>query len=249
LPVMPHGRLVLHFDIESEKWHFELSANGLMRLAIPPRIIKLPTLDPGPLLLRGAGTRTVKEETAQRWDDIALTPSEGRVLDTLQMIAPIRGVSLVGDPREHGGRMAKVRVDGTRDPVPLAVLGDGVVRMFQVAVALEYAGIARRTTLDEKIPANVFPLLLIDEVEMGIHYSLHPDLWRLVFKAARDLDVQVFATTHSWDCIKGFQEAAAEDAQSDGMLIRLEAGRGKSRAFLFSGAELAVVAREQIEVR
>ena len=40
---------------------------------------------------------------------------------------------------------------------------------------------------------------LVHEVENGVHYSVLPDVWRFVFRAARVHNVQVFATTHSWD--------------------------------------------------
>ena len=205
--------------------------------------------DPGPPFLRGIQGGNEIAEVAWQWDRIGLTESEKRVLGVLQIVSPIEAISFVGEPQNVGGRVAKVRVAGSRKPIPLAVLGDGAVRMFQVAVALEYAAIAAGVESDSEPPRNVFPLLLIDEVEIGIHYSLHVDLWRFILKAARDLGVQVFATTHSWDCIQGFQQAAAEDDQDDAVLIRLESGKDKSRAFLFNEEELAVVTREQIEVR
>ena len=48
-----------------------------------------------------------------------------------------------------------------------------------------------------------------------------PDVWKLIFKTAKELNVQVFATTHSKDCIEAFAQAAV-DSPEDGMLIRLE---------------------------
>ena len=41
--------------------------------------------------------------------------------------------------------------------------------------------------------------LLIDEAENGIHHSVQADYWRLVLQTAQDNNVQVLATTHSWD--------------------------------------------------
>ena len=63
-------------------------------------------------------------------------------------------------------------------------------------------------------------VLLVDEIENGIHYSVQPDLWRVVFEMATRLNVQVFATTHSYDCIKAFEEAARE-SEEEGVLVRL----------------------------
>ncbi len=95
-------------------------------------------------------------------------------------------------------------------------------------------------------------ILLIDEIESGLHYSVQPDLWRLVFEVARRLNVQVFATTHSWDCIEAFQEAIQQDSEGDGLLISLRAKAdepGHVVAVLFDESELAIVTREQIKVR
>jgi predicted ATPase len=145
--------------------------------------------------------------------------------------------------------MAKVRLVDSREPVPLLSLGDGVVRVFQIAVAIEYAAMLAQAASKPDLPGNIFPMLLVDEIEVGVHYTLHADLWRFVLRTAHSLGVQVFATTHSWDCIRGFQEAAASERQIEGVLIRLEYGRGKHRANTFSGNELTIVARDQIEVR
>jgi AAA15 family ATPase/GTPase len=47
--------------------------------------------------------------------------------------------------------------------------------------------------------------LLIDEFENGLHYTVQENLWRIIFHLSKELNIQVFATTHSEDCIKGFQ--------------------------------------------
>jgi AAA15 family ATPase/GTPase len=92
-------------------------------------------------------------------------------------------------------------------------------------------------------------ILLIDEIENGIHYSVQHELWQLIFRLASRLNVQVFATTHSWDCIEGFQKATQENMQEEGLLIRLSLKKNDVVATLFDKEELAIVTREQIEVR
>jgi AAA15 family ATPase/GTPase len=92
-------------------------------------------------------------------------------------------------------------------------------------------------------------ILLIDEFENGLHYSVLPGLWRLVFHIANHLNVQVFATTHSWDCIEAFQQAVHEVAESEGLLIRLESKKGKIVTTLFDERKLEIATREQIGVR
>ena len=91
--------------------------------------------------------------------------------------------------------------------------------------------------------------LLIDEAENGIHYSLQRDFWRMVLRTAQENEVQVVATTHSWDCIKGFAQAAMQSEDADGALVRLSRQYGDLRAVEYSEEDLAIAAAQRIEVR
>ncbi len=121
--------------------------------------------------------------------------------------------------------------------------------MFEIAVAMEWVAIVKPRNTGPNDSPNVFPMLLIDEIETGIHHTLHADLWRVVLNAAHELGVQVFATTHSWDCVKGFAAAVQDVPQCDALAIRLERSGEKSAAVSFTPEELKIVVREEIEVR
>ncbi|HHC24806.1 MAG TPA: ATP-binding protein [Desulfobacterales bacterium] len=43
-------------------------------------------------------------------------------------------------------------------------------------------------------------MLLIDEIDTGLHFTVMENMWRLITQTAKRLDVQVFATTHNSDC-------------------------------------------------
>jgi AAA15 family ATPase/GTPase len=90
--------------------------------------------------------------------------------------------------------------------------------------------------------------LLVDEIENGIHYSIQPQLWEFIVQLSNRLNVQVFATTHNWDCITAFQQAT-RGHESEGMLIRLQWRNGLVQAVEFTEAELAIATRQSIEVR
>jgi hypothetical protein len=60
--------------------------------------------------------------------------------------------------------------------------------------------------------------------------------------------VQVFATTHSWDCITAFQEVAQAEENEEGLLIRLEYKKGDIIAAIFDEEDLAIITRDRIEV-
>jgi predicted ATP-dependent endonuclease of OLD family len=65
-------------------------------------------------------------------------------------------------------------------------------------------------------------ILLIDEFENGLHWRVQRELWAALGKAAKEFDVQIFATTHSRDCIGGFVSASKELSIPDATVYRLE---------------------------
>lgn len=174
------------------------------------------------------------ELAAQWWDAISLTDAESRVIECLRIVTPVERIALVQSSDAPGGRTFVLKLEGERERLPMRALGDGVGRMFWMALALEVAREGK--------------LLLIDEIENGIHYSVLHDFWSFVLQAARAAGVQVFATTHSWDCIEAFQSAVhAQDA--DGALVRLSERGGAVVPTVFTRDELAIATRDQIELR
>lgn len=168
------------------------------------------------------------------WNRIIPTPLEDDVINAIGLIAP-DVERLVVKPIEEKSlvRVPFVRLKGADHPVTLRSLGDGMNRIFGIALALVNAKEG---------------MLLIDEVENGLHYSVQPDIWRLIFQTASRLNVQVFATTHSFDCIKAFEVAARESAE-EGVLIRLAQKAGRIFVGEFDEHDLGVAVEGQIEVR
>lgn len=172
------------------------------------------------------------------WDDLLLRDSANDIVNCLQIIAPeIERINLVSVPGQNH-RQPFAKLSGLDDPVTLKSLGEGLNRLFGVAVilVLSKGGIA-----------------LIDEIDTGLHYSVLPRFWEFVFKAAQRLNVQIFATTHSWDCIEGFSEALQNDATFDARLISLRKSRKPDddtiHAIYYDRRQIAIATKEDIEVR
>jgi len=168
------------------------------------------------------------------WDKIALTDREKDVVKALTIIdSDIQAVSMVGGEGARQMRTAIVRSKTFARPVPLRSFGDGLNRLFGIVLSLVNAKDG---------------LLLIDEFENGMHHTVQFDVWRGIFRLSKLLNVQVFATSHSWDAIEAFQKASAEDPE-EGLLIRLSRKGDAVIPTLFREQELAVAARDKIEVR
>ncbi len=185
----------------------------------------------GPSLLTNA-------DVARFWDKVALTDDETQAVEALHLLFgdTVERVAVIGDDRRTRpyGRRAVVKLKGQERPVPLKSLGEGAVRLFGVAVALAN---------------SQGGFLVIDEAENGIHYSVQRDFWHMVLKTAYANNVQVVATTHSWDCAAGFAQAAADVEDVKGVLIRLEGEGDQLRAVEYSEDALKAATEQGIEVR
>lgn len=170
----------------------------------------------------------------EMWRNVELRVSEEFVIEALRIIAEdLISARLIEYPEFDSPKIPIARIKGGSDPIPLASLGEGMNRLFVIATAL----------------ANCQNgMLLVDEIESGLHYSVLPNVWKLIFKTARILNVQVFATTHSKDCIEAFAQAAY-DSPEDGMLIRLERHGEKIVAKTIEEERLVDAVNYDVEVR
>jgi AAA15 family ATPase/GTPase len=136
-------------------------------------------------------------------------------------------------------RFAKVKMSDSPYPVPLNSLGDGMLRVLQLVL-------------------KIFPakggFLLIDEFENGLHFSIQEKVWELLFEMAQKLDIQIFATTHSWDCIESFVNTAIARKDVEGVLFRVgrsvrKSDRGQVIATVFDEDALYNITQADVEVR
>ncbi len=175
------------------------------------------------------------EKLIEFWDIVTLTPLEDEVIKALHLLLPkLNRIDFIGYPNGSKNRVPVIRVSDEKERVPLKTFGEGMIRLLGLSLALVQCRDG---------------MLFIDEIESGLHYSVLLDVWRLIFNTARELNVQVFATTHSSDCVKAFQRAAEEDKKADGMLIRLVRKGDRIKAILFNEDELETVVENDIEVR
>ena len=149
-------------------------------------------------------------------------------LDALRVIEP--RVQHAEDNASSGIPMIHVDV-GLPELVPLPVMGAGMTHLARIVLAIA------------SVRGGV---VLVDEIENGLHHSILPDVWRAIGKAAERFNVQMFATTHSFECIEAAYEALGEDGFR---LHRLEAGESGVRCVTYAPAEVETAIRHYMELR
>ena len=94
--------------------------------------------------------------------------------------------------------------------VPIHTMGDGLRRALHLAMVLA-----------EVEPGGV---LLIDEIEVGMHTSVLSGVFDWIVKTCRDSGIQLFATTHSLEAVDAM---LAGTEKQDLVLYRIREGRAR----------------------
>ena len=192
---------------------------------------------------------------AQLWDSILFSPYADEVKASLKILdddfedlAFVKtGIEEYRNDRiyrlsrfrvPYSDRTAVVKLRSSSTSIPLSSMGDGMLRVLQLAL-------------------TVFPskggVLLIDEFENGLHWSVQEKIWEMIFTLANDLEIQVFATTHSEDAVKAFSKVASERPEV-GVLVKLVSkklpeGRDKTIGVIYDEATLKTATMTETEVR
>lgn len=107
-------------------------------------------------------------------------------------------ISGIGFGKDNKILVEIMEEDNSKYKLPLQLLGDGFIKFASILVDILY----------EKIYNNV---ILIDEIENGLHYTNIKQLIRAILTLSKEMNIQMFITTHSYETLKFLSEIANEE--------------------------------------
>jgi hypothetical protein len=173
-------------------------------------------------------------EDAERYNQIALErEGEARFEKIMKEV----------EPRLKRLRYAKL--PGTSSPLVFADVG------LSHAVPATQMGQAFNRILHvySEILTAKTNVLLIDEIENGIFSESLPLIWKGLFAVCEEQNVQIFATTHSRECVMAAYEAAKDRAKDEISVQRLQMVKGNIEAVRLGASHLGMAAEMGLEVR
>ncbi len=93
-----------------------------------------------------------------------------------------------------------LRLKGLDSLMPVSLLGEGTIRLFRILLEIVICKNNR---------------LMIDDIDSGIYFNRHIDYWRTIIRFAKLYNVQIFASTHSLECMKYFADALKSEDMED----------------------------------
>lgn len=161
---------------------------------------------------------------------IIVDKRESEIVEALKIIEPrIKDIVLVNN---------KIMADiGFESRLPIHVLGDGVRKVLAILLAIHSAKGG---------------VLMIDEIDNGLHYSIMPALWKAILHACQKQATQLFVSTHSADFVQALVDAMTQD---DGLDTSVSAYKLVKRdddqlvALRYDKEKLIYAMNQEMEVR
>jgi hypothetical protein len=225
--------------VKSPAWAIDVEITKFNQSTFNQRIIATPDHLKLPPFQSEYGSAWISSGANVTEDDIRIISSlkqrgQDRVLLELlrEIDDRVTGIELLAP----GGDVAElfVRIGDGALMLPAALMGEGFQRCLEIgASAVEHH----------------WPTLFIDEIENGMHHLALEPLWRWIATIARRRSLQVFATTHSEECIHAASRAF-QALDDDGLrVIRLDRMESRTRAALYDRALVETAERTGTEIR
>jgi AAA15 family ATPase/GTPase len=168
-----------------------------------------------------------QHETVSRFSDLSRKYEQDAIIERFKThFKDIEDLSIelnAGFPAIHA------KVPGLKEKLPLALLSGGMNKLASILFAM---------------PTYRNGIILIDEIENGFHYKRFPEVWRSILQFADAYDVQVFAATHSLECLEAVADVASKSPEEFSLIHA-----GKDDVRQSPGTSFVGAMEEQVEIR
>lgn len=183
-----------------------------------------------PAHFHATSARNVKEN-ADRFSKLVAEKKEGKIIEALQAIEPnLQKLEVL----THAGEPMIYADIGLSRLIPIPLMGEGTSRLLSIVLHIVTASGG---------------VVLVDEIENGFHHSVMEDIWRVIIRMTKTCNTQLFATTHSSECIRAVQHMLKEEETPDFALHRLEQVDGEVKAIALDMETLSTAVEMNYEVR
>ena len=203
----------------------QFGTNATMTLTnegMASRVANMPSRPSNVIL--SARLRTAPEEDVSRFGKVELDGNADRLTACLKHVDDrIKRLLTISSPPT-----SMIYADvGLSRPIPIGFLGDGVGRFLSIALAFHEARGGK---------------IFIDEVENGLHHSVLESVWKELNWLSREFEVQVFATTHSQECLVAARDAftSMEDEALSIHRLGLQDGRFTATTYSFEDLDFTL---------
>lgn len=169
-------------------------------------------------------------------------------------IKDCKRINLLVGNHEVGKSFALAHVNLEGKPF-VKVLGAGLLSPIETTYVLDVKVFELAMAKNHKFPFPpnpIYKFLILDEIGNNTHHSIHKPFWKNLIKEIIEHDLQVFATTHSYEMIEALVEAAKEHdfiGKDEVRLYRLHKNEEGSGVTQFDSWAIDALLEEKRELR
>jgi hypothetical protein len=145
---------------------------------------------------------------AQAFSELSLKKKSDSLVAAIKLFYP--DILDIGVESIAGDLSLCVSTTFLRERIPIGTISSGLTRFLTIMVA---------------IASNPGGVLLIDEFEVGFYYATLPKVLRTIFSFCQTQDVQIIASTHSYEFMQTLVSIMKESEQAEGEFSFLRAER------------------------
>ncbi len=176
----------------------------------------------------------VGEYEVRNFSSLKQANREAELATLLREIDPdVSGIELLSPSGTSAELFVRLAQHGGPS-LPMSMMGKGFQRCFEIGVSAV---------------AEYGAMLFIDEIDKGLHHSALMPVWRWLANVSATRDLQVFATTHSLECIVAASHAFAAANDKGLRVIRLEHQQDKTVAAVYDRDLVETAIEADIEIR
>ncbi len=207
--ILPLGKQILSPAV-TPQMVFEWKRGEQAAIIVKPRLtdkglaIQAGTLEHFPVAMFGPNASDPPQETARRFSELSKAGEAESIVQALQTEFPFLDGLSIEFTASVPGIFASIR--GQQIKLPVGLVSEGMNKLLSILVGI-------RTYKRGAI--------LLDQIEDGFYFDRFPSIWRIIHRFATDNEVQIFASTHSMECLKGILPSVKMH-EKDFMLLRAE---------------------------
>ena len=172
------------------------------------------------------------QDTAERYSVLNRKHQTAPLLAALQTVFPqVEDLSLEIENGSKADLYASIK--SLPESLPIGSLSSGINRYLSMLVAV--------ASLSKGI-------VFIDEMENGLYYEMQESIVRSLVKLCREVDAQLFISTHSLEMLRAIARAM-DGAEHDLCLLRIEREKDYSTIERFNGLAFESALEQRVEVR
>jgi hypothetical protein len=216
---------------------FEWKRGNQTPIIVKPRLsdkglsIQIGTAEHFPMAFFGPNAADAPQETARRFSELSKTGDAEPIIDALRKEFPFLVGLSIEFAASNPGIFASIQ--GQKIKLPVGLVSEGINKLLSILIGI-------RTYKRGAV--------LLDQIEDGFYFERFPSIWRIIHQFAEDNEVQIFAATHSLECLRAMLPTVKKNEQ-DFMLLRAERANGHSQFTQIEGKLFEAALAQGFDVR